>query len=100
MGTDARTERSCWTTDLWLRRCEGFRVFADGEPIGFVEDVLECEDDQPAALVVRVDEVFSICSTFRSRQSKRSIPAADRVLIGPLAAGRMKTCQLPSPTEV
>jgi hypothetical protein len=100
VATDERTEPSCWTTDFWLRHCEGFRVFADGEPIGFVEYVLESEEDEPTALVVRVGEVF----THRLEVPVEAIdgldPAAERVLIGPLAAGRAKAYQLPIPMGV
>jgi PRC-barrel domain len=100
VATDKTTEPSCWTTDFWLRHCEGFRVFAESEPIGFVEDVLESEDGEPTALVVRVGEVFTHLLEVPVEAIDAFDPARERVLIGPLAAERMKAYQLPIPTEV
>ena len=79
--TDETTERSCWTTDFWLRRCEGFRVFVDGGAIGFVENVLDSDDDEPTALVVRVGTVSAHVREVRVEAVDALDPAGERVLL-------------------
>jgi hypothetical protein len=97
---DETTGPSCWTTGFWLCHCEGFRVFAEGEQIGFVEEVFAAEDDEPIALVVRVGEVFTHLLEVPVEAIDAFDPPRERVLIGPLAPGRMKAYQLPIPVGV
>ena len=37
----------------WLRNCQGFRVEADGNKLGVVDDVLFGQHSEPATLLVR-----------------------------------------------
>jgi hypothetical protein len=99
--THERTEPSCWTTDFWLRHCEGYRVFAGEEPIGFVEEILDGRDGEPTALVVRVGEVFTHLLEIPVDAIEGFDPAGERVLVGPLAAARdLKAHQLRIPAAV
>ena len=91
--------RSCWKTEFWLGRCEGFRVLADGEPIGFVEEVLEDDEGEPIALVVRVGEKFTHLLELPIEAIETFDPACERVFLGPLAAEGIKAYRLPIATE-
>ena len=39
--------------DYWLRNCQGFRVEAEGQKLGVVDDVLFGQRSEPATLLVR-----------------------------------------------
>ena len=51
--------QSCWQSDYWLRHCEGYRVYAGDEAIGYVDDVVFDDEGEPVALEVLVGEVFT-----------------------------------------
>jgi len=74
--------RSCWATDYWLRRCEGFRVWEATGPIGYVEAVLTGKDDEPHSLIVRVGSTFSVLVTFPVEAVEGLDPATERVFVG------------------
>jgi len=76
---------SCWTTEYWLGHCEGYRVFTDEGPIGFVEEVLWEANEEPTALVVRVGEAFAHLLTVPVEAVEGFDPAGERVFIGSLA---------------
>lgn len=73
--------RSCWNTDYWLRRCEGYRVWESTGPIGYVQAVLMTEDDEPHSLVVRVGSIFSVLVTFPVDAVEGLDPATERVFV-------------------
>lgn len=73
--------RSCWTTDYWLRHCEGYRVWDSTGPIGYVEVVLTTDDDKPHSLVVRVGSVFSQLVTIPVDAVEGVDPAGERVFV-------------------
>ena len=77
--------RDCWQADYWLRHCEGYRVFAADDPLGYVEKVVLGEDDEPAALEVRVGEVFTHCLTVAIQAVDGVDPGGERVFVAPLA---------------
>jgi hypothetical protein len=83
--TDEAHTRSCWQTDYWLRHCEGYRVFAGDEPIGYVDAVVFDDDDEPITLVARVGEVFTHCLEFPLGAVEGIDPGAERIFVAPLA---------------
>jgi hypothetical protein len=84
MPTQALEAPSCWRADYWLRHCEGYRVFAGEEPIGYVEEIAFGPDEEPAALVVRVGETFTHLLTVAVDAVEGFDPMGERVFIGPL----------------
>jgi hypothetical protein len=90
-ATDETTEPCFWTTEYWLRHCRGYRVFSGDEPIGFVEEILDGEDDDPTALLVRVGEVFTHLVEIPVEAIEGFDPARERVLIAPPGATRPGT---------
>jgi hypothetical protein len=76
---------ACWRPDSWLGRCEGYRVFAREEPIGYVEEIVLDADGEPAELVVRVGEVFSHRLTVPAGAVELLDPAGERLFIGTLS---------------
>lgn len=51
MATEVVSER---LEDVWLERCEGYRVEGPGGPVGYVDKVVRfAEDDRPRYLSVR-----------------------------------------------
>lgn len=76
---------SGWTTEYWLGHCEGYRVFTDEGPIGFVEEVLWEAGDEPYALLARVSEAFGRVLIVRIAAVEGFDPARERLFIGPLA---------------
>jgi hypothetical protein len=77
---------SCWTTDYWLRHCEGFAVWDAGERLGSVEGVLTAENDEPCSLVVRVGgSMFTQLVSFPIESVEALDPAAERVFVAPTA---------------
>jgi sporulation protein YlmC with PRC-barrel domain len=51
MRTESLTR---WSTEYWLRRCQGYAVYSDGEDLGRVEQVVLTDDgEELRALVVR-----------------------------------------------
>jgi hypothetical protein len=87
MLTQQFETESCWDSQYWLRHCEGYRVFAGDEPIGYVEEVELGPDDVPQALVIRVGEVFTHLLTVGVDTVESLDPAGERVTIG-TPAGR------------
>ena len=85
MPTQAIEATSCWKSDYWIRHCEGYRVFAGDEPIGYVEEVERGADDDPETLVVRVGEVFTHLQTVGVDAVESLDPAGERVFLGSLA---------------
>jgi hypothetical protein len=79
------TERTCWTTDYWLGHCEGYRVFAAGAPIGFVERVLVDADGEATGLAVRIGDRPTELLTIPLEAIERFDPAGELVLIALLA---------------
>jgi hypothetical protein len=85
MPTQELEATSCWTTQYWLRHCEGYRVLAGDEPIGYVEDVELGADDEPEALLIRVGEVFTHLLTISVEAIESFDPAGERLFVGSLA---------------
>ena len=49
-------ERSCWSADALLARCEGYAVESEQGMLGYVERVvMEHDGTEPLALLVRSD---------------------------------------------
>jgi hypothetical protein len=76
---------SCWRSDYWLRHCEEYRVFAGGDPIGYVEDIVFGADEEPTALVIRVGEAFTHLLTVGVDGIEGFDPGGERLFIGSLA---------------
>lgn len=85
MPTQQFEATSCWTSDYWLRHCEGYRVFAGDEAIGYVEEVELGRDDEPEALVVRLGDVFTHLLTVGVDAVESFDPAGERLFIASLA---------------
>lgn len=76
---------STWSSDYWLRHCEGFRVVAPGGRLGFVEVVLHGEDGNPAELGV-VGGLFGKRVAFIRVADIAAIDArAERITLRPAA---------------
>jgi hypothetical protein len=80
-----RDAQSCWQSEYWLRHCEGYRVFAGDEPIGFVDEVVFDDEDEPATLVVLVGEVFTHRVEIPLGAVDGIDPGGERLFVGPLA---------------
>ena len=77
---------SCWTTEYWLRHCDGYRVWGATGPIGYVETVLSTEDGEPHSLVVRVgSSAFSQLLTLPVEAVESFDPATERVFVSAIA---------------
>lgn len=76
--------RSCWRLEYWLRHCEGYRVFAGDESIGYVDEVVVDQDDEPVALQVLVGEVFTHLLEIPLGAVDGIDPAGERVFVAAL----------------
>jgi hypothetical protein len=79
---------STWSSDYWLRHCEGFRVVAPGGRLGFVEVVLHDEDGNLAELGV-VGGLFGRRLAFVHVADIAAVdPRAERITLKPGACLR------------
>lgn len=72
---------SCWNHDHWLRNCEGYRVWWEGEPIGYVDAVLQTESGDTHSLVVRVGSTFTHCLAVPVEAVEGLDPEGERVFV-------------------
>ena len=76
---------SCWSTDYWLRHCEGFRVTTEDGETGFVDAIDLTPQGDAEALVVRFGREF----THSVRVPAAAVEALDSVdetiVLGPIS---------------
>lgn len=85
-STSTETDtRSCWQSEYWLRHCEGYRVFAGDEPIGYVDELVVDDNDEPVALEVLVGEVFKHRLEIPLGAVDGIDPAGERLFVAPLS---------------
>ena len=74
---------STWSSDYWLRHCEGFRVVGPEGRFGIVEVVLEDEEGNPEELGV-VGGLFGTRAAFVRLADVAGIDArAERITLKP-----------------
>jgi hypothetical protein len=57
MDVHVLTDETLWTSDYWLRHCEGYAVDGPEGHLGFVSEVVEDDDSFDLIVFVDGDEV-------------------------------------------
>ena len=88
---------NCWSTDYWLRHCEGFRVATEDGETGFVDAVELTLQGDAEALVVRFGSEFTHfrASARARRRGARPRRRDDRPRADQRSAAQ--ACQPPAP---
>lgn len=79
---------NCWSTDYWLRNCEGFRVTTERGETGFVEAVELTPAGEAEALVVRFGKEFAHSVRVPARAVEALDPVDEMIVLGPLTGRR------------
>ena len=81
---------SCWSTDYWLRHCEGFRVTTEDGETGVVDAVDLTPQGDVEALVVRFGREFTHSVRVPSTAVEELDPVDETIVLGPISERRRR----------
>ena len=81
---------NCWSTDYWLRHCEGFRVATDDGEAGFVDAVELTPQGDAEAFVVRFGSEFTHSVRVPVRAVEELNPVDEMIVLGPISDRRRR----------
>lgn len=76
---------SCWSTDYWLRNCEGFRVTTEDGETGFVDAVDLTPQGDAEVLVIRFGREFTHSVRVPAAAVEALDPVDETVVLGPMS---------------
>ena len=80
--TRLEQEHEPWSSDYWLRHCEGYRVESLDGHVGYVEEVLWAPDEtEPIALKVRVGSDHCSFFVLPIEEIREICPRAERIVL-------------------
>ncbi len=80
----------CWSTDYWLRHCDGFRVTTEDGEIGFVDAVDLTPQGDAEALVLRFGSEFTHSVRVPVAAVEALDPVDEAIVLGPISDRRRR----------
>jgi hypothetical protein len=80
----------CWSTDYWLRNCEGFRVTTEDGETGCVDAVDLTPQGDAEALVLRFGREFTHSVRVPAAAVEALDPVDETIVLGPISDRRRR----------